>query len=458
MTLREGVTRGAAFLLAGRALSAGTQLAVTALLAHGLAKTDFGRFAVLATLFAILNATIDFGGSVIAAREMSRDPGRSGGLLGTLIMERALFAGAGYALAVCVLVLAGESPGFAALASLGVFVTVLSPFEVVFQVRLAMGPPVAVHALERVAYVLGLAALAAWGGLTLGRAVLLLVTTTAAGAIAVAALGHRLAAPRSPDPSLRSFLAMQTPQGIASVCAAAYFYLDTFYLRFLRGPEDVATYNAAYRIFSFGVLVPSMLLQALFPVLSELAAKDRSRFADAYREALAKLLLFGLPLLAAAPALAGGVIDLLYPHVAYAGAKVPLVWLSGALACVCVGTLAASSLVALGAQRDWMRIAGLALLFNASANLVAIPLAGPSGAAATALATEGFVAVACVARIRALAGVTPLSRQLVPAVAAACGAGLGSLVALPAGFWAGVAGAGAGASVGALGFLRRRSR
>jgi O-antigen/teichoic acid export membrane protein len=455
VAVRERVTRSALLLLGGRAVSAATQLAVTLLLAHHLTKVDFGRFAVVTTLLALLNVGIDFGGNLIGARDMARAPARAGGIVGTLLAQKALFAAGGYAVALGVLLAAGEPVAFASLVALAVFVYVLSPFEVVFQVRLEMGLPVAVHALERLAFVAILAALALSDRLSVETAVLFFVLTTAVGSVAVAHFAARRVPPASPDPPVSRFLATQSAQGVASLCAATYFYLDTFYLRFFRGVEDVATYSAAYRIFSFGAILPSMVMQAVFPVLSGFAGADRERFASAYREVLSKLLQVALPVLAAAPALAPGAVALLYPKEAYAAASVPLVWLAGAFAAVTVGAVSSHSLVALGAQSAWMRVTLAALVLNAAGNLVAVPLAGPAGAAAMTFATEAFVAALCVARVREIAGVTPFSRQLVPALASAAGAALGSLLALAAGFWAGLGGA---LALGVAGYVLARGR
>ncbi|MBI3845651.1 MAG: oligosaccharide flippase family protein [Planctomycetes bacterium] len=427
---------------------------MTLILARALTKSDFGRYAFVATLLALLNAAIDFGGDLIGAREMSRTPEGAGGVVGVLLAQKALFALGGWVIAFAVLLGAGETATFSALTALAVFVYVLSPFEVVFQVKLESGVPVALHAIERLLFVALLGAFAAAGSLTFERAVLLFVATTGAGYAAVSIAGARRVKPGAPAPRIGAFLFLQTPQGIASLAAAAYYYLDTFYLRFFRGTDDVATYAAAYRIYSFGVLIPGMTMQALFPVLSALAHRaddeSRERFAATYREALGKLLLVGLPALATAPALAPGVIGLLFPKGGYEGAVVPLVWLAAAFAVECVGSLSSHSVVALDGQMAWMRTTLLALTFNALGNLVAIPRFGPTGAAAMTFATEAFVAVACVLRVRAMSGATPFSRELRPAIVLAIGAGAGSLAALPFGFPIGLVGAALGAGVGAL--------
>jgi O-antigen/teichoic acid export membrane protein len=406
----------------------------------------------VATLFAVMNAAIDFGGNLIGAREMSRAPERASGVLGALLVQKALFALGGFAIALLVLRGAGESLAFSAATALAVFVFVLSPFEVVFQVRLEAELPVAIHSIERLAYVAILFALAASDAITMPRGVFFLVVTMAVGWIAVAVAGRRRLAPARPAPPLRAFVAMQTPQGVASLAAAAYFYLDTFYLRFFRGAEDVATYAAAYRIYAFGVLIPGMTMQAIFPVLSALAHRpeDRDRFAATYRDVLGKFLVLGLASLAAAPMLSAGVVATLFPRGDYAGSVVPLVWLAAALAMEVVGSLASHAVVALGGQAIWMRTTLAALAINAAGNLVAIPFFGPSGAAAMTFATEAFVAIACVANVRSLSGAAPRLRDARPAIAIGLGAGAGSLAAIPLGFAAGIGGAALGAAAGAV--------
>ena len=176
------------------------------------------------------------------------------------------------------------------------------------------------------------------------------------------------------------------------VLGSLYYRLDTILLSKLTDETVLGWYGAAYRLFDTLVFLPSIVASAiLFPILSQLSAQSRPALRQAMAKGLEIILIVGLPISVGLFTLAGPIIRLIYRQPEFVNAVPALQWLAIGLLLLYVNSILGVTLVSLNEERKLTLVAGLALGLNLGLNLALIPLFQHVGAAATTVATEGFI-------------------------------------------------------------------
>jgi O-antigen/teichoic acid export membrane protein len=164
------------------------------------------------------------------------------------------------------------------------------------------------------------------------------------------------------------------------------YNFDAVLLGFLRGPNAVGWYNAAYKLLLVGMSVAISYFAGLFPILSRLYAENREEFRLLVRRTAELWLVFVVPLLVAGTFLADPVIRFLY-GAAYENSVAPFRILLWSAALVMLRWVYMDSLRATGHQALDVRCAVTSASLNVALNVLLIPRYGMIGAAsATALA------------------------------------------------------------------------
>ena len=404
------IGRDVGALLLGRLVGAALGVTALALLTRGLGVAGFGGYTYVVALFNVFVIVVGFGGNAIATADIARTPDRTADVLGALLGARMMTATAG-ALMLAGIAIALEGPSTRTpllLAAPFLLAAGLGAMESLFHAKQRMVVPVTSRLASQAVFVAAIAMLEARDGLTLTSAVL---------AFGIAALldrgltfvrGVRLVRPRRPRDfaPIRDLLRRSAPYGLATLFGLLYFHVDTLMLKPIRGDVETGYYGAAYRLFSFLVVVPALLATPMLPEL----ARDRTAFARIYARTFQQALVLGLSAVAAIAVLAGDIVAGLYGLEDYAP-SIPLLRLLGfAFAAVCIGTLGGTALVALGRQTSWAKITGSCLALNLALNAWLIPEHGAQGAAIATVATELLAAIAAVWVIRRREGWLPFSR------------------------------------------------
>lgn len=413
------VRRNLGFKLLGTAVEKLLRLALVAAAARMLGTAAWGRYTYALTLALLLVQITDMGLALFTAREIARDgeadAAQRGRFVGQVLTLKALLSSL-YLVLVAGLALAHlDEPVVAlAIAVCGVGALGTSAMEAMLHVfrgvqDLALeARAVSLAAAGQLVAGGGALLIAAWvwdrtlvaapGDPGEGPAILLFCAAMAAGAW-VGTLGawrllRGMLAPRwglSPELWGR-FRREVLPLGIAIVAALIYYRIDVPMIRHLRGDVDTGLYTAAYKILEYGALLPSMLMAATFPALSEALGRDPLQARALHRTALAWL--GGLGLLASAalwlaPEL---VVWLLYGE-GFGEAAPVLQALAPCVVLTWVNYLLTHMLVALGLVRAQMLISLLLVGLNVGLNWWWIPLWGGRGAAwATAVTELGLLA------------------------------------------------------------------
>jgi O-antigen/teichoic acid export membrane protein len=384
------------------------RLLIVVLSAPVLGEAAFGRFQFALTVTTLLALGTDLGLGIWTTRALARDRAHAVAVrvVGTGLGLRTL-AAAPYALITAVVAWAvgpGETRsafifmGVAALASAFVdhFGAVLRGYE-----RLRD------EAWLNVARAV-LVAAAGLGALAAGRSVAalsagIMVGTVASGAYGLFVLTRRYGLPqpldfRAFDRALaRSAAVDALPLWLASLLSMLYFKGDAVLLRLLAGDAALGDYSVAYKIFEGTMLLPAVLLAAVFPPLAR-AKGDRAR--QRRWEALIALVLLGTGALVGAVAYFGraeiiaitfrGGFARAVPSLRVLALGVPPLFLNFGLT---------HFLIARDLGRRNLLFAALMLVVNVGLNLVLIPRwSGPGAAWATVL-TEAALTLCCLAAL-----------------------------------------------------------
>jgi O-antigen/teichoic acid export membrane protein len=183
-----------------------------------------------------------------------------------------------------------------------------------------------------------------------------------------------------------------TAMGLGIVFSIISFRLDNLLIVPMLDRASLGVYNAAYRLFEPSLIIPSVILAATFPLLSQAAASNH-RFREVISNTM--LILFGLGALASSSMflLATPVVGWLGPEYAASGPLLQIL----ALACLpmYLNYGLTHALIATDRPQAYAAFTFMALLVNLGTNLVLIPRMGLEGAAFATFLTEAALLVLC---------------------------------------------------------------
>jgi O-antigen/teichoic acid export membrane protein len=213
------------------------------------------------------------------------------------------------------------------------------------------------------------------------------------------------------------------------------FQLDTLLLAALRGPADVGTYQAVFKVVVVALVIPDVVASATMPTLSRLHRESPEEWLRLGERLGRWLLLASLPVALVMVAYPGAILTILYGPDTFPEA-VPVMRIFGGVVFI---RFAAETfgLLLTTSEHQHLRVwvLGVATAVNAAANLALIPGQGPRGAAVISLATNAGIAAAYVLMVRRRyrpAG--PDARLVTTALATAAIAAV-SLAVPPASTW-----------------------
>lgn len=405
-----------------------------------------------------LGTIADWGLGVLMTRDIARDPGRAGGYFRTTLRLRLRFAllalpaaaafVLGYnglaALGVTKIALPGPTILLIGVLALTLFPAAFSgTVTALFQSLERAAVPATINLQTNV-----LSALARVAALSLGFGALGVAIGALLGSLIGAALFGRALRRHHPGIGWRGPLLAARPlvvQGwpllLNSLLIGVFFRFDSLILAAYSGQAAVAAYGTAYKFISLTQIIPPVVVNALFPLLSRRAANDREGLRRAYEGTLRLLLLVALPIAAGMTVLARPLVGVLageqyLPDGAWALAIT--IWY---LPWSFVNGLTQYVVIALDRQRSITLAFGVTALFNLSMNLLLVPRYGFVAAAAVTIASELVLLWPLRRTVAREIGAPPLLRLAWrPALAAAAmGAAVWATQALAPQSWAGQA-------------------
>jgi O-antigen/teichoic acid export membrane protein len=225
------------------------------------------------------------------------------------------------------------------------------------------------------------------------------VTTLVVHRLALAAAVGTAGLAGGPNP--RELLREAAPMGASDVVNGVYYRIDAVMLSLISGERSVAIYGVAYQLAAFAVTVPQFLSVALLP---EFMSHDPARRQILVRRCIAVVVGAGVVVTALAVTLAPEAVRVLGGD-RFEAAATSFAILGGAIGLSFVSGFLSDVVVFSGGERAVAKVVGLVTATNLVANAVAIPIAGPSGAA-TAMLISQFVACAGMITLYRRAGAT----------------------------------------------------
>jgi O-antigen/teichoic acid export membrane protein len=397
------VLHNAAVPIVSQLFVRGIDLAVAIALLRILGPEGNGEYAIAVIAWLYVKTISDFGLSILAAREVARDPAVAPRVIGETTLIRWIVL-AVITVPVGILVALGwiggslSSQSVAAMALLFLSIVPASLAEAISSVFTGM---------ERMA-------LAAWlnVGVNLLRAPLVValalspldVTGVALAALIAAlylarvfqrtirqALGIRATWSLSTS-TLRWYLRESWPLLVNALLVSLFFRIDVFVVQAVRGDTALGVYDASYKLINLLTIVPAYAVLAVFPLLVRRADDDRA-LREAQRVATYLLVTIAWIAVATISALATPAITVLAGHAYLPEAAVllsilvwfaPLSFLNGVTQYV---------LIAQSRQRRLLPVFLAAVAFNVVANVALVPPYGARAAAVNTVATEAVIVV-----------------------------------------------------------------
>lgn len=178
--------------------------------------------------------------------------------------------------------------------------------------------------------------------------------------------------------TLKTLVAPAVPLGLTLLCNLVYFRIDTIILTLTRTTTEVGIYNFAYKIFELPLVIPTFIMNGLYPIMLVARQKGADPYNNVVKKAIAPLMLISA-ITAAVVWISSPLLTLVQPEFAPA---VPLVKIfTLGLPFFFLTSLTMWMLIT--TKRHWMllRIYGVSMIGVLISNMFFIPKYGPSAAA-----------------------------------------------------------------------------
>jgi len=368
-------------LFSGRAV--GLLLGVVRLnyLARYLGLEHFGMLNSAAYFTALFQWLFDLGLSQLLVREIARDPKRSQGLLGTVLLLKGVISSLS---SVLVFVVALAS-GFDSLTLEAIMLTtaavalnsfstaVLSAFQAHRKVTL-----VSVFSIVNDAILSGAIILLIPGSPAVVTVLLLTVGVAAANMGILLAAYRRLFGPPRFTYDGAAWLALVregTPMALSGMGISAYMFIGPTILKYARGDVEVGFYSAGYKLISILTLIPLTFTQVVYPIFSDFFANAREKLEKALTDSLRVITILAVPLAIGTVLLAPKIFAFLFPPQFAPGTIVLQIMVVGVVFGYMDWVLA-SFFLAIGRQTFLM---ATSLFFGTAvtvASMIVVPMAG----------------------------------------------------------------------------------
>jgi O-antigen/teichoic acid export membrane protein len=187
-------------------------------------------------------------------------------------------------------------------------------------------------------------------------------------------------------------LRLSLPFAVITFTLVAATDLDTVLLSLWRSPEEVGWYKAAYNLIFRLMFIRSALLSTLGPQMSRYYGVSKERVAKTFNSSLKFFVVFSFPIAIGTTVLASQIIELLYTD-EYTNSATVLAILIWSLPLLYVSSLCGQVTTASDKEHKAMRVYITAALLNVVSNIIAIPIWGYIGAAASTIVTEAVALI-----------------------------------------------------------------
>jgi O-antigen/teichoic acid export membrane protein len=391
------VIRGSAARATGYATSALFLAGSSVLLLRHLGVVDFGRYATVTSLIAIVSGVTDAGLTALGLRDLSlRRPVERAALLQNLLGIRLVFTPLGVLAAVLFTVAAGYGGTLVlgtAIAGAGlVLINAQATTMLSLSVDLKIGRVSAADVLRQASSLAAIGMLVAFGASLLPFFLVYLVSGLALIAATPLIVGpHFVWWPAFDREVWRAVLRDMLPVGAAVVMGVIYFRVLIILMSLLAPGLQTGLFATSFRVMELIFGVPSLVLSVALPLLA-IAANDRDRLRYMLRRIVESSLLVATFTVVMTVILAAPVLGLLGGSQYRAAAPILQIQVFAVIP-LFFGQALQLGLLAVRRQRNLVVANGAALIAVVALGLSLIPVYHAKGAAVAAVAAEALLAL-----------------------------------------------------------------
>ena len=401
MTTLKQVSFNTVYQIIAKAITSISTLLVTVLITKSFGELGYGQFVIVTSYVALFYLSADFGLNAVTTRTITMDPSKTKQYFQNLLGLRLTLS---FAIIILALLIAALLPysrdlkigiGLASLTILSqaLFVSTNAVFQTKFRYDLSaisdVASAVSILGLVFVVYLSGGSLLQLITVYTLGsfiRVVIgLLLVTKFVGSIGLVF-----------DKVLwKQLLTQALPLGLFGIFSQINGYADKFIMSLssLPGGMDrelaLAYYGLAYKIFEFGLVVPTFFINAAYPVMVRHYQISLSRLAETAKKMYLAMLVLSILASVTGFILAPFVIDAFKKSSGdfYLSVDILRVLLLG-LPIFYLSVISVWLLVTMGRQKVLVWIYGIASIVNVALNIIFIPRYGVFASSVITIVSE----------------------------------------------------------------------
>ena len=398
----QSIARNTSIMLGQYFITATSTFILTLFLPRYLGPVEYGRLFLAMQVVAIFRVLVEYGGSYLVAKNVSRTPDQAGQIVmdaATFRMLVAVVAFLGVIELARVLGYSFEQQLLIFIVGIGLFwkggMTVLVAFfQGLEQMRYS-----SVAAITEAVFmtVVGILALLL-GAKALEIAVISVISSFLNFCVLAWNSKKKIRIlPKVNWKDLSGQIKLGASYFLFAVFATIYYRIDSLMLSKMAPVTVVGWYGGAYRLFDVLNFFPVIFSTAVYPVLSRLWNEEEGRHKVTTQRSMEFMILLGIPVTIGAIAFAGNAVDILYGLPAYAPSIQTLRVLALGITFLFIDMTIGTTLIASDKQRHQSILALCAIPFNVGLNFVFIPYTqvhfgnGGIGAGLATVLTEFFI-------------------------------------------------------------------
>ena len=390
---KQTIFKNTFWLMLAEGISKGLMFFLTILIARYLGAAGYGKFSFAFTFVALFAVIADFGLSTLTIREVARDKSLARKYIDNIAVIKLILGIITFVLIITVIQFLGKTPEIKSLVYLTGIWVVIQSFTQFFQSIFRAFEKMQYEALSKIAYSILLFLIAGsilWKNLGIK---LLISSYIVAGLIAFVLtliLVQKNFTKFWAEIDFgfwKELLKEAWPFALFGVFAIIYFQIDIIMLSLMRTDLEVGLYSAVFRLVTILLILPGIIISAVFPNLSILYNKNTSLFKRLSKNVLNKFVVLGTSFTIILIIFSKQIIYLIY-GLEYLKAAIPLQIIALILPFRFANYLFGNTLSAMNKQRVRLYSSLACAVFNILTNLIFIPILGIVGAAITTLFTE----------------------------------------------------------------------
>jgi len=188
--------------------------------------------------------------------------------------------------------------------------------------------------------------------------------------------------------TITNLLRRGLPFFLSMFITALYLRIDILMLSWIRGDMETGLFKASQQILEGLLLIPIVVGNTIFPVLSRIVTEDKEQFGEIYKKSVKFLLFLVLPIAAFITLTAEDIIRIMYGPEEYSGSIIALQLLVWYLVPSYMNYINLYSLYACNKQKNVLFVIFIGFLCKVALTLFLVPQLGYIGSCYTGVAAE----------------------------------------------------------------------